>query len=742
MESQSGSVDSVPLPSCQVCGRQDETLRAVSYPFVISVIVVTFWRAFSGIWCKRHRRRYLFLSSLLSSSLGWWGIPFGIISTPVTLFKLARGGNINPLQNFQLLTVLAEHKLLAGDSQGAIRCFEESLKFQDSHEVHQKLSRLYQQYRPDAPNNIFRTLASFAAVPSLLLMATVIGLIIGIFDIFIIYLLTPLFGSTESIFVVFLSWLPLVLMIFLGILLVRSRTEWALKQIHCENKLLAYVLALSASTFAFYSILEGRAIIDSVPSMLTAYSFSANDVLFGARAILAYGGILELINFYQVQQAYGIIYILLFGASAVFSFYVGITTAFESAQWQTRLVEIRKSLAADSDGSSAFAWISLAGTIAIVILFGVILSPGRFVNIEKANLHFENGRLAMDGDDTEKALNELELAVAIWPEAVRGHASLGLVYIGQEKYDLALAEAETALSLDPKSVIAHFLMGFVQSFRLEFPAAMEHLKVVAASQPNWGLPHAYLALLYYQSDQTDLMQQEIQMALAHEEGDGQTSFLIGAYYMGIQNYTESEKHILKATQLPSATSEEYFLLARVYAAEEKFDLAKDAIDRASSLNAKEVDIHLARADLFMLQEDLASAISEITTALKSSPNNSEAHSNLSYVYFQQGRIDDAAEEAELAITANQYNTQAYIEQAFAYHAQGKLTAALSTAQKAVAFSPKYDRGHYILGLCYLDKGMKIEAINEFKVFLDLYWERAYAEQYKESAEKYLMQLQK
>jgi len=412
------------------------------------------------------------------------------------------------------------------------------------------------------------------------------------------------------------------------------------------------------------------------------------------------------------------------------------------SQWQTRLAELRKSLPGDSDNSSTFAWIWLSGIVSMTILFVAILSPGRFVNIEKANQHLENASFAIDNNDTETAIGELEQAIVVWPETVRGHTTLGLAYFGQEDYDLALTEGETALDLDPNSVIANLLMGFVNSYQLEFSQAIENLKIVAASQPNWATPHAYLALLYFQSDQTELTERELEIALAYEEGDGQASLLIGAYYFGVQNYPEAEKHFLKAAQLPTATSGDYFWLARLYEAEGKFDLAEDALNTAGSLDTTEVDMHLARADLFLFRENLAGAASEIADALKSAPDNSEAHSDLSYIYYLQGRIDEAATEAELAITANPYNAQAYIEQAFAYHAQGKLAEALSAAQKASVSAPKTDRGHYILGLCYMDRGMKDDAINEFEEFLELYWERAYGEQYKESAEGYLVELRK
>jgi hypothetical protein len=48
--------------------------------------------------------------------------------------------------------------------------------------------------------------------------------------------------------------------------------------------------------------------------------------------------------------------------------------------------------------------------------------------------------------------------------------------------------------------------------------------------------------------------------------------------------------------------------------------------------------------------------------------------------------------------------------------------------------------HYILGLCYMNKGDKDKAAAEFKKFLELYWERAFINSYKTKAEDYLKQL--
>ena len=78
-------------PACQVCGRQDETLRIVVFPYVVSLLFVTFRRAFGGLWCRRHALQWQTIASFITASVGWFGIPFGFFFTPVALLKLAGG---------------------------------------------------------------------------------------------------------------------------------------------------------------------------------------------------------------------------------------------------------------------------------------------------------------------------------------------------------------------------------------------------------------------------------------------------------------------------------------------------------------------------------------------------------------------------------------------------------------------------------------------------------------------------
>ena len=69
--------------------------KIVYFQYSISIIVMTFKRT-SGFYLLRNGEnasQYHWPYTLISLLLGWWGIPWGFIYTPVVLFKNINGGN-------------------------------------------------------------------------------------------------------------------------------------------------------------------------------------------------------------------------------------------------------------------------------------------------------------------------------------------------------------------------------------------------------------------------------------------------------------------------------------------------------------------------------------------------------------------------------------------------------------------------------------------------------------------------
>ncbi len=727
-------------PVCQVCKASNETLRAVSYPYVVSVLVMTFQRAFSGIFCAKHQRRYHLLASLITSLAGWLGIPFGFILTPITLLKLARGGVTNDRQNIQLLAAIADKKLSEGDTQGAIRCLEECIKLQDVPEIRTRLASLYQVNRTPTEINNFETVWQFISIPALLLGSSIAGLLLGLFDLLLGILLSPLYEkSGTNLIVAILSWLPTVTMLFVGILIVRAMLRWTLSRNKRTSMLLGSVLAYVSTFLAFYSDLQGQALLRNLYGVATFFTISRRDGIFAVRSVLTHGGADVLINNFSQADLPNIIFAILLIAAIGLSLFAGLEMVLHTVKGQQRLFQIRESLSMEMENPSVFAWGTLSVMVLGLILFLALAFPGKYVNIENVYREVNLGMTEMDQNHYDEAINHFNNAVDLWDTSATNHMFLGVGYYSQDKYEQGMEELDISLNLDPDNLVAHLGKGYNLTREGRYREALDEFTYLSKSRPEWGLPHAALAVTYYTLDEMELADKEIQTALAYEKDDAQTSSIIASYYAQTLDFKKAEEHILKAIKA-SNNGDDYVALARIYVSQNKFDQAEKAIEEASRQGADPVSVYLAKLRSAEFQNDLEAASAILAEAIKLYPNQSDLLSENSYVLFQKGQIDQSARDAEKAVQINPYNASGYIEEAFAYHAQGRLDEALQAAKRGVSLSPKQDRAHYILGLCYMDLGMKKEAVAEFETFLKVYWERPLVKEYKENVLIYLEQL--
>ena len=325
-------------PACSICGRQDETLRIVVYPFVISLVIVTFRRAFAGLWCSAHRNQRLTFASLITVTLGWLGIPYGFLYTPVALLKLAQGGDQPAELNAEMLSVLAEHKLLSRDADSAVRCLEASLRFRDDDAVRGRLHEIRQKFNLPVPQGgCLRTLLALAGV---LLGAAGIGALLGFMDYGITAILSFLMGGEEVlIYAVILSWVPFVVMTFIGGLFLFRLIEWALIRMRSRSLSFAIGVAIVAAGLAVYSLLEASAISDYLFALLSGGVFeSASHAIRTGILVVLVGGFLWVLTYAELLSIADTIYLVLLLVVVVYYLVMAIQTAIQTARWQQRLV--------------------------------------------------------------------------------------------------------------------------------------------------------------------------------------------------------------------------------------------------------------------------------------------------------------------------------------------------------------------------------------------------------------------
>lgn len=127
------------MVECQRCGRVDQTLRATSFIYTFSIIVMTFRRGSGGVFCGSCRKKEGLKYSAVSAIFGWWGIPWGPVYTLQALGRNSAGGYQDKELNAELLQAVASNLIDGDDKTGAIAALEESLRLDDNGTVRQAL---------------------------------------------------------------------------------------------------------------------------------------------------------------------------------------------------------------------------------------------------------------------------------------------------------------------------------------------------------------------------------------------------------------------------------------------------------------------------------------------------------------------------------------------------------------------------------------------------------------------------
>jgi hypothetical protein len=329
--------------ACTICGRQDETVRLAVFPYVYSLLVVTFTRGFAGIWCEKHRHQKQLLAGLITALGGWWGIPFGLFRTPKALFQIARGGIMPPEPNAELLYEIARARLEKEDIAGALRCLEASAQLKENPAT----LALLRELRAHQPNKKPPLTLAQKGLLLLGLLASVVvlGGLIGVLDYAITWGFSQLIQEEVSLLAVFLTWAPFVTLLFLGGVLFFQRLERSLVKMKCCNGWVGASTSLLLTLLALYSVLQGTIVVEYGRMLMQGAVFgSTGEALFNTLFVLTIGGPISLL--YHVENAAAnsssAIYLGLLAVAALFYAGLGIDLALQTTRRQRQLVTLRE----------------------------------------------------------------------------------------------------------------------------------------------------------------------------------------------------------------------------------------------------------------------------------------------------------------------------------------------------------------------------------------------------------------
>jgi tetratricopeptide (TPR) repeat protein len=310
---------------------------------------------------------------------------------------------------------------------------------------------------------------------------------------------------------------------------------------------------------------------------------------------------------------------------------------------------------------------------------------------ETLQQYSQAGQQALAAGNYDEAESDFKKLLQIDPEIAEIHATLGVVYFQEKKFDLAVAELRRALRLKPGLARASTLLAISLSEIGEYPEALPGLEKGFQRAPDPDTKR--LCGLQLMRAYTGLQRDQDAVAVALEmnklyPNDPEILYHTSRIY---GNFAYLTLHKLEAVAPTSIWRHQ--AVAEAFESEGSTDLAIGEYREVLKLDPHRVKIHyrigrtlLARWQLTHLPEDRAEAAREFEQELQLDPGNANAIYELAEIHRQMNELDQAQQLFETALKYYPDFEEAQLGLATTLMRQDKPDLALPHLQRAIALA--------------------------------------------------------
>ena len=709
---------------CEICGRQDDTVRFVTYPYVFSFVVVTFQRAFTGCWCRLHRIQRWFAASIITSIFGWLGIPFGIVLTPMRLLQLARGGFLENNVNGQILRTIGEQKLQNGDTQGAIRCFEASMIYVDDQWVNEHLRSLHRTRAMDneAPSS---GLVSMFVFPLIAIVLVLIGMFVGVVD-FIVRWFSSFLPPELSIFVLILLQLPFVILVYFSVSFLSHVFQSVIRLIRISSVSFLSIAGLVISLLFINGIVSGGAYGQYFAYFVNDIREQPDEVLTTLTAILTRGGPYIFSPAFFASNFFGsALFAVLIFLSFVLFILVLMPKVKSYAAQQDRIARLKGTDEASSRTSPMFGWIGLVGLIIVFALLFVAAPQKSSIDTLEAFDHVGSGFNYMALSQPDKGIAEYQAAIELKPRFVLAHILLGNAYLSLGEADKSQDSFLTAATLEPENPIIHSGLGwsYYQQGKNEL-AESKFLEALGFDAQNLDA-HLGLGWVYLQEEDYDLAGRKFNDALSIDNQNLSGHLGLGYVYLYEFDLENGRKEFEYVNSIAPEFAEAYIGLGALELSVYDFDSSIELMDEALRLNSNLPGAYYFKGLAYYRQGKYSDAEAAFQSALNILPNDYDVLNGLGDVRVANYEFEEGVDYYDNAIATNPERVDAHLNKAIVLYHMGKFDEALSLlepfAEKDARIKPimahiSYLMGNAIAGDIYLRESVSFVDVSDQNSF--------------------------
>jgi tetratricopeptide (TPR) repeat protein len=334
----------------------------------------------------------------------------------------------------------------------------------------------------------------------------------------------------------------------------------------------------------------------------------------------------------------------------------------------------------------------------------VVFSPAASLSAQgtqEEQQYSEAGQQALTAGHYEEAESDFKKLAELDPQIAEIHATLGLVYFQEKKFDQAVPELRRALKLKPTLSKASTLLAMSLSETGEYQEALPGLEKGFQHSPDPTTKR--MCGLQLMRSYTGLQRDQDAVKVALElnqlyPNDPEILYHTGRVY---GNYAYLTVH--KLEMVAPASLWRHQAAAEAFESQGSTDQAIGEYREVLKLDPQRVNVHyrigrtlLARWQLNHAGDDREQAVHEFEQELQVDPSNANAMYELAEIHRQQNELDQAQQLFSSALKYYPDFEEAQVGLATTLMAQRKPDLALPLLQKAVTLNAEDEVAWYRL----------------------------------------------
>jgi tetratricopeptide (TPR) repeat protein len=240
--------------------------------------------------------------------------------------------------------------------------------------------------------------------------------------------------------------------------------------------------------------------------------------------------------------------------------------------------------------------------------------PNTVTPFDSVSLNISADKLYQYGD-IEGAIEEFKKALAVDPENVNVHNSLGVCYGVQGDSDLAIDAFETAIRLDPTDVMATFNLGLAHIKQGDREKALKlFLKAYKLDGDNPEVAYQ-IGVCYQEKGNTDLAIEYLEIASGNSPKGAHVFRALGECYLEKEMHKEAAKAYEKVIKLSPTDAKSLSTLGYLYGViGENLEIAIVLCRESTKIDPENGLYRYRLGKLYQQSEDYENAIKELKIA--------------------------------------------------------------------------------------------------------------------------------